>query len=116
MGRNLKIINILRCSSDFAEALGEGPSGRCFGIIKKGYFALLSKNAEVGDHVVIFLGGNVPFVLRKVASEHTLEYKLVGECYVYGVMEGVIFEGNTPELGGSPAAPNGLPVEMVTLV
>jgi len=75
--------NVLQYSSDFAEALGAGPSVPSFGITKKGYFALVSKHAKVGDHIVIFRGENVPFVLRKEASRDDLEYQLVGDCYVH---------------------------------
>jgi hypothetical protein len=38
----------------------------------------------VGDLVAIFLGADVPFVLR----EHGDAYRLVGACYIHGVMDG----------------------------
>jgi hypothetical protein len=37
------------------------------------------------DLIALFLGTQVPFVVREVASD---VYILVGECYVYGIMDG----------------------------
>jgi hypothetical protein len=39
---------------------------------------------EEGDIVVILFGETVPYVLRP----RGVHYLLVGECYVYGIMEG----------------------------
>lgn len=39
---------------------------------------------EVGDRIVILNGSNVPLVLRPV-EDH---YKLIGPCYVHGIMYG----------------------------
>jgi len=38
-----------------------------------------------GDLIALFLGAQVPFVVREVASD---VYILVGECYVHGIMDG----------------------------
>ncbi|KAI1179053.1 heterokaryon incompatibility protein-domain-containing protein [Nemania sp. FL0916] len=38
-----------------------------------------------GDEVWLLAGGNVPFTLRKVSDRR---YRLVGECYVHGIMHG----------------------------
>ena len=46
------------------------------------------KDTGKGDTVCVFLGGKVPFVLHQEHSE--LEYLLLGECYVHGIMEGEI--------------------------
>ncbi|PMD29684.1 hypothetical protein L207DRAFT_444914, partial [Hyaloscypha variabilis F] len=40
--------------------------------------------------VCIFLGGNVPFVLR---ARNDSKYQLIGECYVHGVMDGEALKG-----------------------
>jgi hypothetical protein len=46
-------------------------------------------NTEEGDLVALLRGGNVPYVLRRCTdSEHKGSYYLVGECYVYGAMDG----------------------------
>lgn len=39
---------------------------------------------RVGDVLCILFGGQVPFILRS-EGEH---YRLVGECYVYELMDG----------------------------
>jgi hypothetical protein len=49
--------------------------------------ALCPPDARSGDIVVILYGCSVPVVLRKVRSY----YKLIGECFVYGIMEGELF-------------------------
>jgi Heterokaryon incompatibility protein (HET) len=41
---------------------------------------------EVGDHVFVLLGGEVPYLLRETEAE--TEYTFVGECYIHGLMSG----------------------------
>jgi len=48
--------------------LGTGPEGLC-----------------VGDLVCVLYGGDVPFILHPDGQGH---YKLIGECYVSGIMQG----------------------------
>jgi hypothetical protein len=38
-----------------------------------------------GDLIALFLGAQVPFVVREVTSD---VYISVGECYVHGIMDG----------------------------
>jgi len=46
-----------------------------------------------GDVVVVLLGGKVPFVLRQVGGEgEGGQWRLIGECYVDGVMYGEMVE------------------------
>ena len=59
--------------------------------------ALGPKLTRAGDEVVIFYGGNVPFVLRPDGEQ----YRLVGECYVQGVMQGEAMNKHIVE--GSPS-------------
>jgi hypothetical protein len=42
------------------------------------------------DIVVMLLGGHVPFVLSAIDSN---QWKLIGECYVHGIMNGETLEG-----------------------
>lgn len=51
----------------------------------KGHVGLAPAHAEPGDYVCILFGSAVPFVLRPVTGEN---FGLVGEAYVYGIMDG----------------------------
>jgi hypothetical protein len=44
------------------------------------------EHMEVGDIVVVLLGGPTPYVLRPVVGSQS-QYKFVGECYVFGLMD-----------------------------
>jgi hypothetical protein len=54
-----------------------------------GYAGLVPGSAKVGDAICLLDGGCVPFVLRKSDTG----YRLVGECYIHGIMDG---EGLVP--------------------
>jgi hypothetical protein len=62
--------------------------GRRFFITRNGYFGLGPKAAREGDRVVVLLGVDVPFVLRKLDRIH----RVVGEAYVHGIMHGEAVE------------------------
>ena len=47
--------------------------------------------AEVGDGVYIVQGANVPMILREAGNG---QYRIVGQAYVYGVMDGEAMEGD----------------------
>jgi hypothetical protein len=51
-----------------------------------GLFGFSLRHLKVGDHIFVFLGGEVPHLLRKTDAE--TEYAFVGECYVHGLMKG----------------------------
>lgn len=53
-------------------------------ITSTGYIA--TGRVEEGDEVWVLLGGDVPFVLRPISG--SIEYRLVGDCYLHGVMDG----------------------------
>ncbi|KAH8899124.1 HET-domain-containing protein [Thozetella sp. PMI_491] len=57
-----------------------------FAITKSGYMALVGRSSKPGDHVCIFSGAQVPYVLRTAEQSDT--YRLIGSCYVQGVMDG----------------------------
>jgi len=50
----------------------------------KGYVGLGPLVTRPNDIVCLLFGGNVPYILRPMGKY----YKLVGECYVYGIMDG----------------------------
>ena len=47
-----------------------------------------------GDAVVLVKGGRVPLVIRYETAEQdgSHSWRLVGECYVHGVMDGEVFD------------------------
>ena len=59
---------------------------RRFCVTQQGYFGLVPKEARPGDLICILLGADLPVVLRKDPSEDRYQY--VGDCYVYGIMNG----------------------------
>lgn len=52
------------------------------------YIGLGPNGMQSGDLIALFEGGKVPFVVRKKGEK----YKLVGECYIHGIMSGERFE------------------------
>jgi hypothetical protein len=65
---------------------------RCFFITEKGYLGRGFKTTKIGDKVVIFDGGKTPFLLREAGHHGDVKkYKLVGDCYVDGWMNGKYF-------------------------
>jgi hypothetical protein len=68
----------------FEVAVQESHKGRRFCITANGYMCTAPYNSERGDVVVIFEGFRMPFVLRKSGND----WKLVGDCYVHGIMDG----------------------------
>jgi len=72
---------------------------RCLLKTVDGHFGIGPKAMEAGDEIVVFAGGMTPFVVRKVLQSANEEnngrqtYRLIGECYVHGLMEGQAVEG-----------------------
>ncbi|KAH6855601.1 heterokaryon incompatibility protein-domain-containing protein [Chaetomium sp. MPI-CAGE-AT-0009] len=56
-----------------------------------GLLALVPDGAEVGDRIVVVKGGRVLLVLRRDGSGQGY-YRLVGEAYVEGIMDGEAFD------------------------
>jgi len=53
------------------------------------YLGTVPAEAEEGDVIAIFFGIGVPFVLRPLGRS---EFRLIGHCYVHGVMDGELVE------------------------
>ncbi|KAI1768878.1 HET-domain-containing protein [Hypoxylon sp. FL1150] len=60
----------------------------------RGYLGWVPDITVEGDLIVIFPGARVPFVVFPVGSG---VYRLVGECYIHGIMYGEALEGAPPE-------------------
>jgi hypothetical protein len=59
-------------------------------ITEKGYLGLGPPATQEGDVVSVLRGGNVPFLLRSIGNGF---YKLIGESYVHGIMDGSFVRG-----------------------
>jgi hypothetical protein len=53
---------------------------------KKGYLAVVPSQSVVGDHVALYKGGRMPFIVRQLGEGNRRE--LIGPCYVHGIMYG----------------------------
>lgn len=87
--------------------------GRTMFVTTKGYIGMGPKDAKPTDKVYTLIGGEVPFVLRRTETHD--EFRLVGESYVHGIMNGELWDG----LGGEGPKNRGndeLPIKDVTLV
>jgi hypothetical protein len=87
--RRVQVANT-HASIDFETAFSRWKSGRQFGVTRLGGIGLLPISAKVGDSVGFFVGCRLPFVLRK--SEE--RYRIVGDAYLHGYMNG---EGDEDE-------------------
>jgi hypothetical protein len=61
---------------------------RRFMVTKSGYMGLVPILTEVGDVICVLFGCDTPLVLRPVNDY----YILIGECYVYGLMDGELVD------------------------
>ncbi|KIJ65953.1 hypothetical protein HYDPIDRAFT_110066, partial [Hydnomerulius pinastri MD-312] len=59
-----------------------------FAKTQTGYMGLLPSSTLPGDSIFLFKGGKVPFVLRQFSDD---SWRMVGACYVHGVMQGSAF-------------------------
>lgn len=53
-----------------------------------GFIGLAPETAQSGDVIAVVLGCNFPVVLRPCGDE----YRIVGECYAHGLMDGEVFD------------------------
>ncbi|KAL5312834.1 hypothetical protein ACEPPN_019260 [Leptodophora sp. 'Broadleaf-Isolate-01'] len=69
---------------------------RCVFVTKQGYLGLGPENMQRVDQVAILGGSNVPFILRAVGRNGTFkgqaDHRLIGDCYVHGLMDGEVCE------------------------
>lgn len=57
---------------------------------ERGYFGLAAAETQEGDQIVLCKGSRVPLVMRRGGDAG--EWRLVGDCYVHGIMDGEGFE------------------------
>ncbi|KAJ5420976.1 Heterokaryon incompatibility [Penicillium sp. CMV-2018d] len=83
------VVKTYRMFSEFPRFL-EGSYGRRLGRAANGYLCLVPATSEVGDKVILARGGRVPLVVRE--DRGTGYWRLVGEAYVHGIMDGEAWE------------------------
>ncbi|KAK5684820.1 hypothetical protein LTS10_002895 [Elasticomyces elasticus] len=82
----------------FTEAFASTAVGRKFAITEDRRMALVPRETLRGDIVCVFVGMEVPYLLRQMPTTSTRrEFQLVGECYVHGIMDGEAFESGVEE-------------------
>jgi hypothetical protein len=59
-------------------------------VTAKGHLGLGPDDIKAGDLIALVIGSQVPFVLREIADG---KYKLIGEAYVDGIMDGEAVAG-----------------------
>ncbi|KAL3422921.1 heterokaryon incompatibility protein [Phlyctema vagabunda] len=74
-------------AADFCRRARRIMIGRQLARTSKSYIALVPMMTLVDDQIVIFSGGRVPFVVRETGDT----FKLVGPCYIHGIMDGEAF-------------------------
>jgi hypothetical protein len=73
----------------FLHFAGTVTTRRMFCVTKRGRMAVVPPYCEEGDIICIIKGARMPFVLRDIGGKVPKQvYRLVGCCYVHGVMNG----------------------------
>ncbi|KAI0547030.1 HET-domain-containing protein [Xylaria curta] len=85
--------NFMKGVLDFYDHVAIAMTQRRFFISHKGYIGLAPLGVEVGDHICVFAGGRVPFIVRAVQQNNDptmsrLVCRLLGDSYVHGLMDG----------------------------
>lgn len=75
---------------DFENSHSQWTQGRQFAVTEQGLMGWVPLAARVGDNVGLFAGCRVPFVMRAFREG----YKIVGDTYMHGMMDG---EGEASE-------------------
>ncbi|KAH8669611.1 hypothetical protein BGZ60DRAFT_564070 [Tricladium varicosporioides] len=81
-------------AQNYINALSTNLQGWRFIVTKLGYVGIAPNLVKVGDVVTCFSGAGVPFVLRGCGrrGKDRDEWRLVGECYVHGIMRGEAYK------------------------
>jgi hypothetical protein len=93
--RTTDVAGLKKVVADLTRKASRALPGRVAFVSRKGYWGLGHHEVQAGDEIWLLDGGRMPFVLRPGAiSTSTSDYRLVGEAYVHGFMNG---EGWIPE-------------------
>ena len=81
---------------DFVGPVGQCCVGRRFCVTKQGYVVVVPSLCEGGDKIVVFSGMQIPLCLR--ATERVGKWRIVGGCYIHGIMNGEVLEAGLEKL------------------
>lgn len=90
VGMNLRLLIESRTGYPFDTAFQYYTAGRKFCRTKKGYIGWVSVATRPGDLACYLDGNPLPFVIRRCELQG---YRLVGDCYLHGLMRGPGVEG-----------------------
>ncbi|KAI1214586.1 heterokaryon incompatibility protein-domain-containing protein [Annulohypoxylon truncatum] len=62
---------------------------------KRDTYGLVPAETREGDLICVLLGASVPVVLRKQKKDGKQQFIMVGECFIYGMMEGEAVSGKS---------------------
>ena len=82
-------------SQGFVKSLGHTAGRYLLGHTMAARFRLSPLATEGGDTIVLLEGNFTPFVLRAMGDEG---FRLVGECYVHGVIKGELWDAASRKL------------------
>ena len=79
----------------FISSLERVLAGCAYSELDNGYIGLCPAGTEPGDRIVVVLGCETPLAIRPV-PEKPGRYKLIGSCYVHGMMDCEMLLGPLP--------------------
>lgn len=84
----------------YSRALANACGNQRFAVMENGLMALVPSMAQVGDTLVVALGMEKPFLMRKAAMVNTGKaeiWRYVGDCYAHGIMKGEVVASHMEE-------------------
>lgn len=80
--------------TEYENAIAASAGHRRFFVDDGGSIGLAPSGALEEDTIALFLGAQVPFVVRR---REDATYQLIGECYVHGIMDGELMKAARDE-------------------
>ena len=76
----------------WGNAMGKCTNGRRVCVTRDGYLGCVPASAEPQDEIFVVTGAKTPFVVREAKESEKRAYRIVGECYIHGMMDGEVLE------------------------
>lgn len=77
-------------TAEFSQAMCTACTGRRLFTTRNGYLGMGPGSTDIDDEIVVIPGMRTPFVVRRLLAMS--QYRLVGPCYVHGIMQGEFVE------------------------